>query len=101
MYENELFLKRDSELRERREKEMKLKQSLENKDYLLSQMRENTRKKKDEKFNMILEEKKLVKENNDDINDRISTFKSTLLGELSQFTKTNPKTIARVGKNNI
>lgn len=46
MYENELFLKRDSELRERREKEMKLKQSLENKDYLLSQMRENTRKKK-------------------------------------------------------
>lgn len=64
-------------------------------------MRENNRKKKDDKFNMIIEEKKLVKENNDDINDRISTFKSTLLGELSHYTKTNPKTIARVGVNNI
>lgn len=64
-------------------------------------MRENKKKKLESKMMQIEEEKKLVKVNNDDINDRISTFKSTLLGELSQFTKTNPKTIARVGVNNI
>lgn len=32
MYENELFMKKESELRERREKEMKLKLTLENKE---------------------------------------------------------------------
>lgn len=94
-------MKKQSESREVREKEMRLKQSLENKEYLLTQMRESKKQKLDAKMMKIEEEKKLVKENNYDINDRISTFKSTLLGELSQFTKTNPKTIARVGVNNI
>jgi len=67
----------------------------------MNQMQEKNRKKKDDILKTILEDKQLVKENNDDINDRISLFKTTLLSELSQLTKTNHKTIARVGVNNI
>lgn len=71
----------------------------ENKDQVLKQIAESKKKAKDERWQNLQDERKMIKEVVLDVNERVGRVKDEVLNDLvNTKSLTNQRVIARIGK---
>lgn len=71
----------------------------ENKDQVLKQIAESKKKAKDERWQNLQDERKMIKEVVLDVNERVGQVKDEVLNDLvNTKSLTNQRVIARIGK---